>query len=206
MTRVGYARVSSVGQSLEVQLDKLQAAGCDPIFQEKASGTRQDRPQLQECLRYVRTGETLVVTRLDRLARSTFHLCQIAERLRQNHVELLVLDQHIDTSDATGRFLFNMLGAVAHFETEIRAERQMDGIRKAQARGVRFGGRPTLTLAQVAELRAQRAAGVLIKDLMRHYRLSKASVYRYLGGTQPAEAPEMVVGTVHRNGVVAMVD
>jgi DNA invertase Pin-like site-specific DNA recombinase len=206
MTRVGYARVSSVGQSLEVQLDKLQAAGCDPIFQEKASGTRQDRPQLQECLRYIRKGETLVVTRLDRLARSTFHLCQIAERLRENHVDLLVLDQHIDTSDATGRFLFNMLSAVAQFETEIRAERQMDRIQKALARGVRFGGRPTLTPAQVQALRAQRAAGVLIKDLMRQYKLSKASVYRYLDGTQPQVPADTPSALVHRNGVVAMVD
>jgi DNA invertase Pin-like site-specific DNA recombinase len=203
MIRVGYARVSSVGQSLEVQLDKLQAAGCDPIFQEKASGTRQDRPRLRECLQYVRKTETLVVTRLDRLARSTFHLCQIAEDLKRKGVDLLVLDQHIDTSDATGRFLFNMLSAVAQFETEIRAERQMDGIQKALARGVRFGGRPTLTPEQVLALRAQRAAGVLIKDLMRQYKLSKASVYRYLDGTQPSEKSELLTVTVHQNGVVA---
>jgi DNA invertase Pin-like site-specific DNA recombinase len=121
-------------------------------------------------------------------------------------VELLVLDQHIDTPDATGRFLFNMLSAVAQFETEIRAERQMDGIQKALARGVRFGGRPTLTPEQVLALRAQRAAGVLIKDLMRQYGLSKASVYRYLDGTQPQAPAEMPAALVHRNGVVALVD
>ena len=95
-----------------------------------------------------------MVTRLDRLARSTFHLCQIADALARKGVHLQVLDQNIDTSDATGRLLFNMLGAIAQFETEIRAERQMDGIQKAKARGVRFGPKKKLTPAQTAELQA----------------------------------------------------
>src|SRR4030095_9354256 len=134
MALVGYARVSSVGQSLDVQLDKL--GHCNKIFQEKKSGTAGARPRLNDCLEYVRDGDTLVVTRLDRLARSTLHLCQIAEELARKGVHLQVLDQHIDTSDATGRLLFNMLGAIAQFETELRAERQMDGIQKDQKRGI----------------------------------------------------------------------
>ena len=125
MAFVGYARVSSVGQSLDVQLDKLKH--CDKIYKEKKSGTNNKRPKLEACLEYVREEDTLVVTRLDRLARSTLHLCQIAEILKQKQVSLQVLDQNINTSDATGRLLFNMLGAIAQFETEIRAERQMDG-------------------------------------------------------------------------------
>jgi DNA invertase Pin-like site-specific DNA recombinase len=124
MARVGYARVSSVGQSLDVQLDKLQH--CDKFFQETHSGAAGTRPQIRACLDYVREGDTLVVTRLDRLARSTLHLCQIAETLARKQVHLQVLDQHIDTSDATGRLLFHMLGAIAQFETELRTERQMD--------------------------------------------------------------------------------
>src|SRR5881398_579150 len=128
IARVGYARVSSVGQSLEVQLDKLKH--CDKIYQEKKSGASSKRPRLKACLEYIREGDTLVVTRLDRLARSTLHLCQIAADLERKQVNLQVLDQNIDTHDATGRFLFNMLGAIAQFETEIRAERQMDGIQK----------------------------------------------------------------------------
>jgi DNA invertase Pin-like site-specific DNA recombinase len=201
MAHIGYARVSSVGQSLEVQLDKLHAVGCDPIFQEKASGTREDRTALKECLRYIRKGDVLSITRLDRLARSTLHLCQIAAELDKKDVALKVLDQNIDISDATGRLLFNMLSAIAQFETELRAERQMDGIQKALARGVRFGRKHTLTPAEVTSLRQQRAAGVLIKDLMQQYGLSKASVYRYLDGTQPSEAPERLAGAVYRNGV-----
>ena len=137
MALVGYARVSSVGQSLEVQLDKLKP--CHRIYQEKRSGAAGKRPELEACFDYVREGDTLVVTRLDRLARSTLHLCQLAADLEHKRVNLQVLDQSIDTGNATGRLLFNMLGAIAQFETEIRAERQVDGILKAKARGVRFG-------------------------------------------------------------------
>ena len=178
MTLIGYARVSSVGQSLEVQLDKLKH--CDKIFEEKKSATSGKRPRLDACLEYVREGDTLVVTRLDRLARSTLHLCQIADQLAAKDVHLQVIDQHIDTSDATGRLLFNMLGAIAQFETEIRAERQMDGIHKAKARGIQFGAQPKLTDGQIDELRRRRQRGELIRDLMKDYKISKATVYRYL--------------------------
>jgi DNA invertase Pin-like site-specific DNA recombinase len=181
MAQVGYARVSSVGQSVDVQRAELQH--CDKLFQETHSGAAGPRPQLRACLDYVREGDTLVVTRLDRLARSTLHLCQIAETLAQKQVHLQVLDQHIDTSNATGRLLFHMLGAIAQFETELRAERQMDGITKAKARGVHFGRTQKLTRQQSTELRDRRAQGVLIKTLMRDYYLSKASVYRYLSPT-----------------------
>jgi DNA invertase Pin-like site-specific DNA recombinase len=178
MALVGYARVSSVGQSLDVQLDKLSY--CDKIFQEKRSAASGKRPRLEACLEYVREGDTLVVTRLDRLARSTLHLCQVANELERKQVNLQVIDQNIDTHDATGRLLFNMLGAIAQFETEIRAERQMDGIRKAKERGVQFGQKRRLTDEQIAELRQRRQDGVMIKTLMADYSLSKTSVYRYL--------------------------
>jgi len=178
MALIGYARVSSVGQTLAVQLDKLEQ--CDRVFQEKVSGVTDKRPQLQACLEYVRQGDTVVVTKLDRLARSTLHLCQIAAELERKQVDLQVLDQSIDTSSATGRLLFNMLGAIAQFETEIRAERQREGIRKAKERGVKFGKKKRLTRQQIAELQERRRQGVLIKTLMQDYRLSKTSVYRYL--------------------------
>lgn len=186
MARVGYARVSSVGQSLAVQLDKLKS--CRKVFQEKKSAAGGKRPQLEACLEYVREDDTLCVTRLDRLARSTWHLCQIAEELKRKGVELEVLDQNINTADATGRLLFNMLGAIAQFETEIRAERQRDGIKKAQERGVRFGAAKKLTENQTSEMRQKRADGILIKNLMKEYSLSKASVYRYLKDAEEAES------------------
>jgi DNA invertase Pin-like site-specific DNA recombinase len=175
---VGYARVSSVGQTLDVQLDKLKR--CHKTFQEKKSGATGRRARLEACLEYVREGDTLVVTRLDRLARSTLHLCQIAAELERKQVDLQVLDQNINTSDATGRLLFNMLGAIAQFETEIRAERQREGIQKAKERGVQFGKRKKLSSEQIAELQNRRHQGVLIKTLMQDYGISKATVYRYL--------------------------
>lgn len=178
------AHVSSVGQSLSVQRAKL--AGCDKLFEETRSGTTTHaRPELKACLGWLREGDTLVVTRLDRLARSTLHLCQIAEGLEEKRVALRVLDQSIDTSNATGRLLFNMLGAIGQFETELRAERQMDGIARAKARGVAFGRKKRLTPAQVEDLRRARADGALIRELMARHDLSKASVYQYLGQTGP---------------------
>ena len=181
MALIGYARVSSVGQTLDVQLSKLQH--CEKIFQEKRSGASSTRPRLRACLEYVREGDALVVTRLDRLARSTLHLCQIADELERKRVDLQVLDQNINTADATGRLLFNMLGAIAQFETELRAERQKDGIQKAKERGVQFGKRKKLNPEQIAELQQRRQEGVLIKTLMKEYDLSKSSVYRYLNET-----------------------
>jgi DNA invertase Pin-like site-specific DNA recombinase len=134
----------------------------------------------------MRDGDTLVVTRLDRLARSTLHLCQIAAELDRKQVHLHVLDQQINTSTATGRLLFNMLGAIAQFETELRAERQLDGIKKARERGVHFGITKQLSLPQILTLQRKRQKGVLIKTLMKEFALSKASVYRYLHEPVPS--------------------
>lgn len=178
MTKVGYARVSSVGQSLGVQLDKL--SDCKKIFKEKKSGTTAERPEFKECMNYLREGDTLVITKLDRLARSTFHLTQIAEDLKNRKIALKVIDQNIDTSTPTGNLLFNMLASIAEFETQIRKERQLEGIARAKDNGVKFGAKAKLTKEQLAEMKDQRKAGVLIKDLMKEYSLSKSSVYRLL--------------------------
>ena len=180
MANVGYARVSTIGQSLDVQLSKLNEFGCDEIFQDKHSGTTADRPKLKQCRKYVRKGDNLVITKLDRLARSTYHLTQIAEELKEKGVGLVVLDQNIDTSTSTGKLLFNMLASIAEFETEIRKERQMEGIAKAKEKGVHFGRKPKLQDQEIEELRQEREKGVKISDLMAKYSLSKASVYRLL--------------------------
>ena len=180
MAIVGYARVSTVGQSLDVQLSKLQAFGCDPIFSDKHTGTTADRPSLKECRNYLRKGDSLVITKMDRLARSTYHLTQIAEELKVKGADLVVLDQNIDTSTPTGKLLFNMLASIAEFETEIRRERQLEGIEKAKEKGVQFGRKAKLSEDEVRDMRQKRADGVLIKDLMSDYGISKASVYRLL--------------------------
>ena len=180
MATIGYARVSSYGQSLDVQLDKLKH--CDRVFKEKQSGRSTDkREQLSLCMDYVRDGDTLVVTKLDRLARSTRDLLNILNALEQKKVKLNVIDQQIDTSTPTGMLLVTMLGAIASFENDLRKDRQADGISLARRNGVKFGRKKALTETQVQELRQKRTDGLLIKDLMEQYNLSKASVYRALG-------------------------
>jgi DNA invertase Pin-like site-specific DNA recombinase len=190
MAVVGYARVSSRGQSLDVQRAKLE--GCDKIYEEKESATSARRPALTQCLEYVREGDTLLVSRLDRLARSILHLCQIAADLDRKGVSLRVLDQAIDTGTATGRLLFHVLGAIAEFETELRRERQADGIALARARGVKLGSAPKLTKDHAIKLADLRAEGYSIGWLMRTYGLSKSTVYRYLRNGSAAASPSSV--------------
>ena len=183
MSRIGYARVSSYGQSLDVQLDKL--SDCDRIFKEKQSGRTTDkREQLSLCLDYVRDGDTLVITRLDRLGRSVRDLCNILSGLEKKQVKLHVIDQQIDTSTPSGRLLLNLLGCISEFENDLRRDRQIDGISLARKNGVKFGRKKSLTEVQVQELRQKRSEGLLIKDLMTEYGLSKATVYRVLGETK----------------------
>jgi DNA invertase Pin-like site-specific DNA recombinase len=179
MSRIGYGRVSSYGQSLEVQLSKL--ADCDRIFSEKLSGRDADnREQLKLCLGYVRDGDTLVITKLDRLARSTRDLLNILQTLEEKKVRLHVIDQQIDTSTPAGRLLVTMLGSIAEFENDLRRERQSEGVALARSKGIKFGRKKALTEPQVQEIRKKRAEGVKIVDLMSEYALSKASVYRTL--------------------------
>ena len=180
MAVVGYARVSSVGQSLEVQQEKLVSYGVDKLFAEKLSGTTAARPELKSCLDYVREGDVLVITKLDRLARSTLHLRKIVNDLNERGVGFKVLDQSIDTTTKEGRLLFSILASLAEFETELRAERTNEGRIAAMERGVKFGAKPKLTENQITEMKQKRSQGVLIKDLMNEYKLSKASVYRLM--------------------------
>lgn len=131
-------------------------------------------------MRYLRKGDTLYATKLDRLGRSTLHLTQIFDKLQKKGVDIVVLDQNIDTTTPVGKLMFNVLSSIAEFETAIRKERQMEGIRKSQELGVQFGRKPTLTEEQVSEMKEKRESGVLIRELMDEYSLSKSSVYRML--------------------------
>jgi DNA invertase Pin-like site-specific DNA recombinase len=122
----------------------------------------------------------LYVTKLDRLGRSTLHLTQIFDKLEKQGVDIVVLDQNIDTTTPIGKLLFNVLSSIAEFETEIRKERQLEGIAKAKAKGVRFGRKAVLDTDQVLQMKKKRAEGVLIRELMQEYSLSKSSVYRLI--------------------------
>ena len=178
MATVGYARVSSVGQSLDVQLEKLK--DCDKVFKEKRSGLDTGRRSLKQCLEFLREGDTLLVTKIDRLARSTSDLYRIIATLADKGVSFRVLDDpSIDTRYRTGKLVMGILALIAEFESDIRRERQMDGIAKAHERGVRFGRKRKLTLEKVAEIRELREAAT-VPEIIKRTGLSKASVYRAL--------------------------
>ena len=189
MPRVGYARVSSTGQSLEVQLEKLNQATCDRIYQEKRSGRTADRPEFQSCMNYLREGDTLIITRLDRLARSVVHLAQLAKRFQSESIDLLVLDQNIDTSTSTGRNMFNMLASIAEFENDLRTERQAEGIAKARENGVKFGRPAKVTDTMKQDIYSRRLAGATIGQLAKEFSLGEATIYRALNTVKQADEP-----------------
>lgn len=176
---VGYARVSSSGQSLDLQNEALAEAGCEKVFAETMSGKiAKDRQQLHDALDFVREGDTLIVTRLDRLARSVTDLHQIVEKLSEKKVGFRCLNQSgVDTDSSTGKLMLAILGAVAQFENDIRRERQMEGIAKAKAEG-RYQGRPaSIDPARVKELRE---TGLGPAAIARQLGIGRASVYRAL--------------------------
>ena len=174
---VGYGRVSSAGQSLEVQLESLGAAGCSKVFSEKRSGTSvTGRDELAEALDFVREGDTLVVTRLDRLSRSAADLHAIVARLSTKGVGFRCLQQGgLDTDTSTGKLLLTVLASIAEFETDIRKERQREGIDRAKVAGVYKGRKPSVDVGQV---RALHAAGIGPSDIARQLGIGRASVYR----------------------------
>lgn len=188
MPRIGYARVSSTGQSLEVQLAKLSQVKCDRIYQEKRSGRTADRPEFQACMNYLREGDTLIITRLDRLARSVVHLAQLAKRFQQESIDLLVVDQNIDTATSTGRLMFNMLASIAEFENDLRTERQAEGIAKAKENGVKFGRPAKLTGAKREAIYSRRLAGATIGQLAKEFRLGEATIYRALNAVKQSDS------------------
>lgn len=182
---IGYARVSDSSQNLDVQREALTKAGIDKLFEEKRSGrSADDRPELLACIEFARAGDTIVVTKLDRWARSVRDLHNLLAALEQKEVGFRCLDQVIDTTSSTGRLTIAILGAVASFELDIRAERQAEGIRLGRERGVYTGRKSTIDLNRVREL-SQRMKPHEVAKIMG---ISRASVYRSLS-TIKASAP-----------------
>jgi DNA invertase Pin-like site-specific DNA recombinase len=172
----GYARVSTTDQDLVIQREALQAAGCEVIREETGSGTTvQGRKELETLLAFLRKGDTLVVTRIDRLARSIGDLQDIVRLLRSKGATLKATEQPIDTSTAAGKAFLDMLGVFAEFETNLRRERQMEGIAKAKAAGVYKGRKPSVSPAEVSRLRAE---GLGPAAIAKRLKVSRASVYR----------------------------
>ncbi|WP_271299336.1 recombinase family protein [Sphingomonas sp. CV7422] len=177
---IGYARVSSSSQSLEVQHQHLEVAGCEKVFAEKRSGrTTEGRDALADAIDFVREGDVLAVTRLDRLARSVVDLHRLIERLTVKGCGFRVLQQSgIDTTTSTGKLTLSILGAVAEFEADIRRDRQRDGIERAKAKGIYRGRRPTIDIARIETLIA---AGMTPAAIARDMGIGRASVYRLMG-------------------------
>ena len=180
MASYGYARVSTLDQDLTVQRQALRAAGCSVIRAEKASGSRRDgRTELQVLLDFVQPGDTLVVTRIDRLARSLKDLQDIVHELKNRGVALRATEQPVDTGTAAGKAFLDMLGVFAELETNLQRERQLEGIAQAKARGVYRGRKPSIDMAEIRRLRDQDGLGATA--IARRLGIGRASVYRALG-------------------------
>jgi DNA invertase Pin-like site-specific DNA recombinase len=176
----GYARVSSLDQDLALQRAALKAAGCAVVRAEKKSGSRRDgRSELQVLLDFVQPGDTLVVTRVDRLARSLKDLQDIVHELKAKGVALRATEQPVDTGTAAGKAFLDMLGVFAEFETNLRRERQLEGIKAAKAKGVYKGRKPTIDVGEVRRLREEEKLGPAA--IARRLKIGRASVYRVLG-------------------------
>ncbi|MBE1706728.1 MULTISPECIES: recombinase family protein [Mesorhizobium] len=176
---VGYARTSTTDQKagLEAQLRDLELAGCTKVFREEISSVATNRPQLAAVLEWVREGDTLVVTKLDRLARSVADLVAITAALKAKGAGLRILAMNLDTATPTGKLMLNLLGSIAEFERELMLERQREGIAKAKADGKYVGRQPTAR-RQAGEALRLRAEGKSPADIMASLGISRASFYR----------------------------
>lgn len=181
--KIGYARVSTQDQKLELQLDELQKFGCEEIYREKISGKNSYRPELKKMTDHLRKGDVVVVWKLDRLGRSIRDLIDLVSAFREKGVEFVSLKDSIDTSTATGRFTFNLFASLAEFEREIIRERTMAGLEAAKARGRKGGRKPGLTKEALAKSKAVKTLfeqGRTMEEIANVLEISRATAYRYL--------------------------
>jgi DNA invertase Pin-like site-specific DNA recombinase len=183
MSVIGYARVSTVDQNLDSQLEQLKAAGCEKIYQEKASGAKVDRPELAAMLDYCREGDTVVVSKLDRVARSTAHLLTIVDTFEKSGVAFKVLNISLDTSTPTGKLMLSMLAAIGQFEREMMLERQREGVEIAKRAG-KYTGRKATAQAQAGKVMELLQQGLTKQAVADSLKIGVASVYRIAGSAK----------------------
>ena len=177
---IGYARVSTRDQVLDAQVDILQDVGCDRVFKETASGARSDRPILIEVLEFARSGDVIVVTKLDRIARSLNHLTSLSSTLEQRGIGFRSLGENLDTTTAGGRLIYNLFGALAEWERDLIRERTRVGLDAARKRG-RIGGRPPkMTPDKTAAAKSLMQSGRPATDVASALGVSVATLYRHL--------------------------
>jgi|SRR5438046_4622866 len=178
---IGYARVSTLEQTLDLQKDALSKSGCSKFFTDTISGAKTERKGLDEALAYVRSGDTLVVWKLDRLGRSLPHLISILNGLKERGIHFISLTDHIDTTTPGGKLIFHMMGALAEYERDLIRERTNAGLQAARARGRKGGGKKTVTpqkAAMAQELYNSRTKTV--KEICKGLGMSRATFYRYV--------------------------
>ena len=189
--RIGYARVSTQEQDLALQLDALNKEGCEKIFQEKASGAQRDRPELKTALAYMRKGDTLVVWKIDRLARSMKQLIETIESFQERGIGLKSLQDPIDTSSPSGKLVFHIFAALAEFERGVIRERTTAGLRAARERG-RVGGRPPSLSAK--DLQAAKAmlkdSDITVAAVARRLNVAASTLYRHMPHARSASLEE----------------
>ena len=179
--RIGYARTSTVDQNLDAQIAALTAAGCGMVRREQKSGaTLEGRPELKTILDFIHPGETLVVTRIDRLARSMRDLQTIVGRLKEKGAHLAATEQPVDTSTAAGKAFFDMLGVFAEFETNLRRERQAEGIKAAKRKGIYRGRPPKIDME---EIKSRLSKGMSPTQIARDMGISRGTVYKAKAST-----------------------
>ena len=178
--KIGYARVSTLDQNLERQLDMLHQAGAEIIFQEKITGTKKDRPELNNLLSHIAPGDTVIVESLSRLGRSTKDLIELVELMQKKGVQLVSLKEQIDTNTPTGKLLFTLMSALAQFERDVIAERTQEGLKAARARG-RVGGRPKANPASVKKaVKLYDTKQYSVKEIEELTGIKKSTLYRNL--------------------------
>lgn len=178
--KIGYARVSTVEQNLNRQLDLLQSFGVDKIYTEKMTGTKRDRPELAKLLERVDEGDMVVIESLSRLGRSTKDLIELVELLHQKGVQLVSLKESIDTSTSTGKLLFTIMSALAQFERDVIADRTREGLNAARARG-HYGGRPRSDPHKLKQaIKLYQSKQHTVKEIEELTGVKKATLYRYL--------------------------
>lgn len=178
---IGYSRISTSDQSLDMQNDALKKNGCEMIFSDVASGVKAERAGLKQALSHLRSGDTLVVWRLDRLGRSLLHLIQTVKDLSEKGISFKSVQEAIDTTTSGGQLFFHIFGALAQFERELTKERIGSGLKAARARG-KFGGRPRcMTDHEIKKLNEHYSnKNIAVKDLCKLYNITKPTLYRYV--------------------------
>lgn len=177
MANIGYVRVSTIDQNLELQLDAVKAAGCEKVFEEKKSSVK-ERPEFEACLNYLRPGDTLVVWKLDRLGRQTKKLLELSEWLEENGIGLKILTLGVDTNTPAGKLYFTIMAGLAEMERELTIERTKAGLAAARSRG-RVGGRKPIEQSVIDKANMMFEAGMTVKDICTVLPLKPPTFYKY---------------------------